>query len=92
MGIPFSEMHCDGFFHSLYPMGTHLLSWENLYFKKIMLISTLNKSLGVRSFESKDPSVPSYASTYFQNLLLLKHYHALITLWSMYVQAYVIGP
>jgi hypothetical protein len=45
-----------------------------------MLISTLNNSLGVGSFESKDPSVPSYASTYFRNLLLLKHNHALITL------------
>jgi hypothetical protein len=63
MGIPFSEMHCDGFFHSLipygYPLDTHLLSWENLYFKKIMLIFTLNKTLGVGSFESKDPSVAS---------------------------------
>jgi hypothetical protein len=39
MGIPFSEMHCDGFFHSLipygYPLDTHLLSWENLYLKKL---------------------------------------------------------
>jgi len=38
MTIAFSEMDCDGFFHSLTPYGcpldTHLLLWENLYFLK----------------------------------------------------------
>jgi hypothetical protein len=54
MGIPFSEMHCDGFFHSLipygYPLDTHLLSWENHFLKKIVLIFPLNNTLGLAEF------------------------------------------
>jgi hypothetical protein len=54
MGIPFSEIHCDGLFHSLipygYPLDTQLLSWENLYLKKVMLIFTLNITIGVVKF------------------------------------------
>jgi hypothetical protein len=54
MGIPFSEMHYDGFFHSLipygYPLDTHLLSWENHFFLKIVLIFPLNNTLGLGEF------------------------------------------
>jgi len=44
MGIPFSEMHCDGFSHSLIPYG-YPLAWENLYLETIMLTFTLKNSL-----------------------------------------------
>jgi hypothetical protein len=54
MGIPFSEVHCDGFFHPLipygYPLDTHLLSWENHFFKKIVLIFPHNNTLGLGEF------------------------------------------
>ncbi len=76
-----------------YPMGTHWITisfhGKTFTFKKLCLYLHSITPLEWGSFESKDSSVPSYASTYFRNLLLLKHYHSLITLWSMYVHAYV---
>jgi hypothetical protein len=55
MGIPFSEMHCDGFFPYVisygYLLDIHLLSWENHFFKEIVFIFMLNNTtLGVGEF------------------------------------------
>jgi len=55
MGIPFSEMDCDGFFPCGilygYPLDIHRLSWENHFLKETVSIFMLNSTtLGVGEF------------------------------------------
>jgi hypothetical protein len=54
MGILFSEMHCDGFFPCVIPIGTHWISISfhgKQFFKEIVSIFMLNNTtLGLGEF------------------------------------------